>query len=146
MWIHLWMKLLHAIIGSLWPWTWPDLVSRNCIESGAYLLYSLRLEFQIRCVNASWDGRVSHTIFWVTVTLTSDLFFQNNRVLCISLILFELRISNLVGRSILGQGWQSTGQYAYWPDQWSILVLTGHYWSIGGQLVDWKKHGRWEDI
>ena len=36
------------------------------------------------------------------------------------------------------QGWQSTGQYAYWPDQWSILVLTGHYWSIGGQLVDWK--------
>ena len=36
------------------------------------------------------------------------------------------------------QGWQSTGQYAYWPDQWSLLVLTGHYWSIGGQLVDWK--------
>ena len=33
------------------------------------------------------------------------------------------------------QGWQSTGQYAYWPDQWSILVLTGHYWC-GDQLVD----------
>ena len=41
------------------------------------------------------------------------------------------------------QGWQSTGQYAYWPDQWSLLVLTGHYWSIGGQLVDWKK---WVDV
>ena len=36
------------------------------------------------------------------------------------------------------QGRQSTGQYAYWPDQWSLLVLTGHYWWIGGQLVDWK--------
>ena len=40
-----------------------DLVSRNCIKSGAYLLYSLRLEFQIRSVHASWDDRVSHTIF-----------------------------------------------------------------------------------
>ena len=35
-----------------------DLVSRKCIESGAYLLYSLRKEFQIWCVNASWDDRV----------------------------------------------------------------------------------------
>ena len=43
------------------------------------------------------------------------------------------------------QGWQSTGQYAYWPGQWSLLVLTGHYWSIGGQLVDWKKLGWCED-
>ena len=41
-----------------------DLVYRNCIESGAYLLYSLRKEFQIWCVNACWDDRVSHTIFW----------------------------------------------------------------------------------
>ena len=40
-----------------------DLVSRNCIESGAYLLYSLRKEFQIWCVNASWDDGVSYTIF-----------------------------------------------------------------------------------
>ena len=40
-----------------------DLISRNCIESGAYLLYSLRIEFQIWCVNASWDEGVSHTIF-----------------------------------------------------------------------------------
>ena len=30
-----------------------DLVSRNCIESGAYLQYSLKYEFQIVCVNAS---------------------------------------------------------------------------------------------
>ena len=30
-----------------------DLVSRNCIESDAYLQYSLRYEFQILCVNAS---------------------------------------------------------------------------------------------
>ena len=40
-----------------------DLVSRNCIESGACLLYSLRKEFLIWCVNASWDDGVSHTIF-----------------------------------------------------------------------------------
>ena len=40
-----------------------DLVSRICIKSGAKLLYSLRLEFQIKCVDASWDGRVPHTIF-----------------------------------------------------------------------------------
>ena len=39
-----------------------DLVSRNCIESGACLLYSLRKEFQIWCVNASWDKGVSHAI------------------------------------------------------------------------------------
>ena len=41
-----------------------DLVSRNCIESRTYLLYSVRWEFQIWCVNAFWDGGVSHTIFW----------------------------------------------------------------------------------
>ena len=39
-----------------------DLVSRNCIESGAYLLYSLSQEFQLWCVNTSLDDRVSHTI------------------------------------------------------------------------------------
>ena len=38
----------------------PDLVSRNCIESGAYLLYR---NFQIWCANASWDDKVSHIIF-----------------------------------------------------------------------------------
>ena len=38
-----------------------DLVSRISIESGAYLLYSLRKYFKIRCVNASIDGEVSHT-------------------------------------------------------------------------------------
>ena len=50
-----------TIIGSL-NLTY-DLVSRNCIESGAYFLYSFRLEFQIWFVNASWDVGVSHTIF-----------------------------------------------------------------------------------
>ena len=43
------------------------------IVSGAYLLYYLRLESQFCCVNASWDGGVSCTILWVTVT--SDLVF-----------------------------------------------------------------------
>ena len=33
------------------------------IVSGAYLLYYLRRESQIWCVNASWDGSVSCTIF-----------------------------------------------------------------------------------
>ena len=54
-----------------------DLVSRIRIESGVYLLYSLRYEFQIWYVNASWNGGVSEP-FWVTVTLTltSDLVFR----------------------------------------------------------------------
>ena len=34
------------------------------IVSGAYLLYYLRRESQIWCVNASWDGLVSCTIYW----------------------------------------------------------------------------------
>ena len=53
-----------------------DRISRNCIVSGAYLLYSFRLEFQIWCLNAYWDDRVSHIPFWVTVTLTSDLVLR----------------------------------------------------------------------
>ena len=55
-----------------------DLVSRIGIESGVfdYLLYSLRQEFQIWCVDASMDGGVSHTILGVTLTLTSDLVFR----------------------------------------------------------------------
>ena len=52
-----------------------DLVLR-IIVSGAYLLYSLIEEFQIWCVDASWDSGVSCTIFWVTVTLTSDLVLE----------------------------------------------------------------------
>ena len=35
----------------------------SCFVSGAYLLYSLRQESQIWCVDASWDGGVSRTIF-----------------------------------------------------------------------------------
>ena len=35
----------------------------SCFVSGAYLLYSLRQESQIRCVGASWDGGVSSTTF-----------------------------------------------------------------------------------
>ena len=33
------------------------------IVSGAYLFYYLRKESQIWCVNASWDGGVSCTIY-----------------------------------------------------------------------------------
>ena len=40
-----------------------DIVSRNRIESGAYLLYSLRWEFHIWRVNVSIDDEVSHIIF-----------------------------------------------------------------------------------
>ena len=36
---------------------------RPAFVSGPYLPYSLRYEFQIRCVDASWDGGVSRTIF-----------------------------------------------------------------------------------
>ena len=55
-----------------------DLVFR-IIMSGAYLLYYLRKESQIWCVDASWDDEVWRTIYWVTVTLnlTSDLVSRN---------------------------------------------------------------------
>ena len=53
-----------------------DLDSRVGIKSSAYLLYSLRKEFQIKCVDASWDDRVSRTTFWVTMTLTSNLVLE----------------------------------------------------------------------
>ena len=38
------------------------LVSR-IIVSGAYLLYNLRYDYQIWCMDASLDGDMSHTIF-----------------------------------------------------------------------------------
>ena len=38
-----------------------DLISR-VIVSGAYLLYYLREESQIRCLDASFDADMSHTI------------------------------------------------------------------------------------
>ena len=94
-------EVLRTIIWSLTLDLTSDLVSRNCIESGAYLLYYLRKEFQIWCVNASWDDGVSHTIFG-SLTLTSDLVFKNYCVRSISLIFFELGIPNLVCGCILG--------------------------------------------
>ena len=51
-----------------------DLVLR-IIVSGAYLLYSLSEEFQIWCVDTSWDSSVMYH-FWVTVTLTPDLILE----------------------------------------------------------------------
>ena len=48
-----------------------------------------------------WRSVAYH--FWVTLTLTSDLFFfYNNRVRSISLILFDIEISNLVCGCIMG--------------------------------------------
>ena len=34
-----------------------------CFMSGAYLIYSLREEPQIQCLDSSWDGGVYYTIF-----------------------------------------------------------------------------------
>ena len=36
-----------------------DLVSKIGIESGAYILYSLRKESLILCMDAVWDGDMS---------------------------------------------------------------------------------------
>ena len=58
-------EVLHTILGSLVTVTLTsDLVSKNCIESDADLLYSLRKEFQIWCVDASLDGGLSCSIYW----------------------------------------------------------------------------------
>ena len=52
-----------------------DLVLR-IIVSRAHLLHSLRQELQIWFVDASRDGGVLRTDFWVTVALISDLVFR----------------------------------------------------------------------
>ena len=81
------------------------------IVSGAYLLYYLRRESQIWCVNASWDGWVSCTIFG---HCDLDLWpsFNNNCVRSISLLLFEIGIPNLVCECILG----------WWNDLYHLQV------------------------
>ena len=39
-----------------------DLISRICIESGAYHPYTVKYESQIWCMDASYDGYMSCTI------------------------------------------------------------------------------------
>ena len=41
----------------------PGIVSK-INRFGAYLLYYLREESQIWCVDVSWDDGVSHIVFW----------------------------------------------------------------------------------
>ena len=54
-----------------------DLVFR-IILSGAYLLYYLRSESQLWCVDASWDDSVPyHNCVTVTLNLTSGLVSRN---------------------------------------------------------------------
>ena len=61
MWVHLGMTGCHIPFLVTVTLT-SDLVLR-IIVSGAYLLYSLSEEFQIWCVDASWDRGVSCFIF-----------------------------------------------------------------------------------
>ena len=52
-----------------------DLVSRKMTSGAAYILYYLREESQIWCVDSSWDARVMHTIMGIlTVTLILSPF------------------------------------------------------------------------
>ena len=51
-----------------------DVIS-TIIVSGAYLIYYLREEYQIRCMDTSLDADVSMP-FKVTVILTYDLVFR----------------------------------------------------------------------
>ena len=53
-----------------------DLVSRICIESLCQASIFFEVGIPIRCVDASWDGRVWCTIISFTVILTSDLVFR----------------------------------------------------------------------
>ena len=65
-----------------------DLVSRMGIESGAYLLNSLRYESQSWCVDASWDDGVSHTVFgsrWSWPDLVSRIGIESGAYLLYSL-------------------------------------------------------------
>ena len=82
-----------------------DLVSRNCIESGAYLLYSLRYEFQIWCVKMHLAMTECHIPFSGHFDLNLKPIFKNYCVQSISLIFFEVGSPNLVCICILG--WRS---------------------------------------
>ena len=58
-WMHLGMVECHVPFSGhfdldIWP---------RIFVSRTYLLYYLRWEFQIWCVDASWNGRVSSTIY-----------------------------------------------------------------------------------
>ena len=81
-------------------------------------------------MNTSWDGGVSCTILWVTVTLTSDLVLRNYCVRSISLIFFEVGIPNLVCICILGWG---SVTYHFWvtvtltSDLVLMIIVSGAY-------------------
>ena len=68
-------EVLHTILGSLVTVTLTsDLVSKNCIESDADLLYSLRIPNLVCGCILGWWSVVFHLL--VTVTLTFDLVFR----------------------------------------------------------------------
>ena len=83
------------------------------IVSGAYILYYLKQESQIRCVDASWDSEVSYTIFRIVMF---GAFFS---------ILFELGIPNLVCGCILW--WQSVMYQFCDLDLISTITVSGAY-------------------
>ena len=75
------------------------------IVSGAHLIHYLRKEFQIWCVDASWNGGVPCTIL-ITVTLTLDLV---SRIIVFP-ILFEVGIPEMMCGCIFVWGYQ----VAFW--------------------------------
>ena len=73
---------------------------------------------------------MSHILFWVTVTLTSDLVFKNFCVQSIFLISFEVGIPNLECICILG--WWSLTYYflatvTLTSDLVLIIIVSGAY-------------------
>ena len=114
-------EVSHTIFKSLWPWTWPDLVSRNWCISPIFFeigIPNLVCKFILGCRSVT-----NH--FWVTVTLTSDLVFKNYCVQSISPILFDVGFPNLGWWFLLG--WQS-GAYHFeslWPWHWLLASFLG---------------------
>ena len=92
--------MLRTIIDSLWPWPLTKFLETALILVHiSYILWDRNSRFW--CVNATWDDRMSHTIFG---HCDLDLWpsFNNVCVWSISLILLEIGIPNLVCGCILG--------------------------------------------
>ena len=110
-----------------------DLVSRNCGISPIFFeigIPNLVCKCILGCLSVT-----NH--FWVTVTLTSDLFFKNYCVQSISPILFDVGIPNLGWWFLLG--WRS-GAYHFeslWPWHWllaSFLVFSCYITAVFPQM------------
>ena len=106
MWLQFGMAKCHVSV--LWPWL--NFYNNRVRSVSQDIIYYLREESQICCIDTTLDADVSHTILG---HCDLDLWpsFKNNCVWSISPILFNVGIPNLGCWFLLG--WRS-GAYHFW--------------------------------